>query len=220
MKTVNPKIKIYGVETESMPKMSTSLKNKGPTVIPFVPSIADGIAVKKAGSLTYDIVKDYVDDIVTVNEDDIAFALMTLLEKEKTMCEGAGAASIAALLSRKLKFQNKSIACIISGGNIDVSLLRNIIERGLVHDGRMLRIRFEIRDVPGQLAMILQRLADLGCNVADISHDRAFHNVPVGFTAAFITVQTRGKDHILDIKKELEALQVAHPSIRTFEFIV
>lgn len=203
LKTINPRIKVYGVETESMPKMSTSIKNKQVTPIPFQPSIADGITVKKAGKLTYDIIKDYVDDIVTVNEDEIAYAVMSLLEKEKTMAEGAGSCSLAALLSKKLRFENKNIACIISGGNIDVSLLRNIIDRGLVADGRSIRIRIEVRDIPGQLAATLKLLGDLGCNVTDVGHDRAFYSIPIGYTAPLLTLQTRGKQHWEEIREAL-----------------
>jgi threonine dehydratase len=203
LKTINPKIKIYGVETETMPKMSTSIKNGHVTHIPFVPSIADGIAVKRAGDLNFNIVKEYVDDIVTVSEDDIAYSVMTLLEKEKTMAEGAGAVALASLLSKKLQFKNRNIACIISGGNIDVSLLRTIIDRGLVTDGRMIRIRIEVRDVPGQLAQALTLLGNIGCNVLDVGHDRSFYSIPIGYTAPLLTLQTRGKDHWKEIHEAL-----------------
>jgi threonine dehydratase len=138
-------------------------------------------------------------------KDEISFSLMTLLEKEKTMAEGAGAAALAGLLSHKLKFTKKNVGVVISGGNIDVSLIRNIIGRGLVKSGRLARVKVEVPDVPGSLAKLLNILAELGANVKDITHDRAFFNITPGNTIPIVTIETKGIDHINLIRERLES---------------
>ncbi|KAL0480532.1 tdcB [Acrasis kona] len=205
IKSINPRIKVIGVEAEAMQGMIASKQAKKPVVVPFQTTIADGIAVKNVGEKTFKIIDKYVDDIVTVNDGEIAQAVLTLLEREKTMCEGAGATGIAAMLTNKINFtaSQKRICVVLSGGNIDVGLLREIIDRGLVNDGRLARLRVVVPDVPGNLARVLTSLAEMRCNVREVEHERAFRNVPVGKTATIVTLQTRGWDHIDQVYKEL-----------------
>ncbi len=204
MKTVNPKIKIYGVQTTAVPGMKKSLEMRRVQKVPYNNTIADGIAVKTVGELTYEVVKDYVDEVVMVTDDEIAGAVMMLLEKEKTMVEGAGAAAFAALMYGKLEFKNKKVCVCLSGGNIDVSVLRGIIDRGLVQTGRMARMRILVPDVPGQLAAALTLLAQLKCNVKEVQHERAFRSVPPNFTLISLTIQTKGLDHIEQVKQTMQ----------------
>lgn len=216
LKQVNPRIKIYGVESQNMPGMKTSLGGKKVVDVPFVRTLADGIAVKSVGDKTLSIIKDYVDDIVTVSENEIASAVMTLLEKEKTMTEGAGACSVAALLSDKLKLQNKRVCCILTGGNIDLSVLREIIDRGLVSSGRLARVRITVPDTTGHLARVLTLLATLGCNVSEVVHERAFLNL-VGSVSVLVTIQTRGNEHIEKIAESLKQHGYHHKFISQFD---
>jgi threonine dehydratase len=208
LKTINPRIKVYGVEAEAMQGMLQSRHAQKPISVPFVSTIADGIAVKSIGDKTFKIIEKYVDDIVTVNDGEIAQAVLSLLEREKTMTEGAGATGIAALLTKKIKMDKdeKRICVVLSGGNIDVGLLREIIDRGLVNDGRLARLRVVVPDVPGQLARVLTLVGELRCNVREVEHERAFRNVPVGKTATILTIQTKGWDHIDKVSSVLRSM--------------
>jgi threonine dehydratase len=202
LKNVNPKIKVYGVEAENMPSASLSRQNKNITAVPFNATIADGIAVKAIGDRNFELLNKYVDDIVTVNENEIAHSVLTLLEREKTLSEGAGSTGLAALLFKKLphlhqsNMKHRRICVILSGGNIDVTVLREIVDRGLVASGRLARFRVTVPDVPGQLAQVLTTLAELKCNVREVDHDRNFNNIPLGYTTTQITVTTKGFDHV------------------------
>lgn len=216
LKQVNPRIKIYGVESANMPGMKLSLENRKVIDVPFIRTLADGIAVKSVGDKTLSIIKEYVDDVVTVTENEIASAVMTLLEKEKTMTEGAGACSVAALLSEKLQMKNKRVCCVLSGGNIDLSVLREIIDRGLVATGRLARVQITVPDSPGYLAKVLTLLAELGCNVSEITHERAFLNL-VGSVSVLVTMQTRGIEHIEIIGKSLRKHGYHHKFISQFD---
>src|SRR3984885_3276851 len=151
VKETNPKVQIIGVQTSKLPSMKAALTNNGPVTLAPQVTIADGIAVRCAGSVTFPLVKRYVDDVVTVDEEEIANAILLLLEKEKTLTEGAGAVATAAVLQHKIPHQGKNVGVFIGGGNIDVSLLSRIIERGLVKDGRLVRLRIHLPDHPGAL---------------------------------------------------------------------
>lgn len=207
-KTVNPKIKVYGVQTENVPSMVTAKKNRKSTTVPFHATIADGIAVRRIGDLTFPIIDQFVDDIVTVTESEIAHAVLVLLEREKTLVEGAGATPVAALLSGKLEEVTKTssgshrVCCILSGGNMDVGTVRDIIDRGLAQSGRLVRLRTVVPDVPGQLAKVLTLLGELKVNIREVDHERNY-NVPVGYTGTVITCQTRGFEHIENVKNSL-----------------
>jgi threonine dehydratase len=202
-KSINPSLKIFGVQPAKLPSMQAAIANGGPTTLPPAATIADGIAVRRAGERTFPLVQKYVDDIVTVEEEEIANAILLLLEREKTLAEGAGAASVAALLNNKLPLKGKKVAVLVCGGNIDVTLLSRIIERGLVKDGRLVRLRVHLPDYPGALHRLTGILAELRANIVETAYDRAYHGVNLGDTAIDITMETRGPAHIAEL---LEAL--------------
>jgi len=197
MKESQPGIRIIGVEPEHFASMKAAVETGEIMEIPSQPTIADGLAVKRAGKITAEIVSRYVDDIVTVGEDEIASAILKLLEIEKTVVEGGGAAGLAAVLFNKLTgLEGKNVAIVISGGNIDPNLLSKIIQRGLAKDGRMVRIRAMMRDRPGELAHICQHVAELGANILEVEHNRAFSNLEVGGVEIDLTLEARGHDHV------------------------
>jgi len=204
-KAINPKIQIIGVQTSRLPSMQNAVAEGAPIKLPAAITIADGIAVRKAGSLTLPLVQKYVDDIVTVDEEEIANAILLLLEREKTVAEGAGAAPIAALLNHKTSLQNKKVAVLISGGNIDVNVLSRIIERGLVKDGRLVRLQLHVPDQTSALQAVMGIIANLRAKVMGISHERAYHGVNLDQTILDITLETRGPAHIDELVSALQA---------------
>ncbi|MGH9834953.1 MAG: threonine ammonia-lyase, partial [Blastocatellia bacterium] len=172
LKESRPNIRVIGVEPEYYAAMKAAMEAGRTAEISTRPTIADGLAVKRAGEITSEIVRQYVDEIVTVTEDEIASAILKLLEIEKTVVEGGGAVGLAAVLFRKIAgIENQNVAMIISGGNIDPNLLSKIIERGLAKDGRLVRIRVLGRDRPGELARICQHAADVGANILEVTHN-------------------------------------------------
>lgn len=195
MKTKNPAIRVVGVETARIPSMKAALAAGEPVTLPPAATIGDGIAVRRCGAKTLPLVKKYVDEIVTVDEEEIANAILLLLEREKTVAEGAGAAPAAALLNKRTSLQGLRTAVVISGGNIDVNFLSRIIERGLVKDGRLLRLRLRVPDQPAALARVLTVIAELRANIMNIVHDRSHYGVPLGESAVELTLETRGRDH-------------------------
>ena len=204
IKESRPATRIIGVEPENFASMKAAVEEGKIIEIPAKPTIADGLAVKRAGQITSGIVRRYVDEIVTVSEDEIASAILKLLEIEKTIVEGGGAAGLAALLFGKIEgLANKNVAVVISGGNIDPNLLSKIIERGLAKDGRMVRIRAMMRDRPGELARICQHVADLGANILEVEHNRAFSNLEVGGVEIDLTLEARGHDHVHQLLRAL-----------------
>jgi threonine dehydratase len=204
LKESNPKIRVVGVQTERLPSMLRAIENGGPVTVPAEATIADGIAVRRAGDLTVPLVQRYVDEIVTVDEEEIANAIMVLLEREKTLAEGAGAVALAALLQKKTSLNGQRTAVLVCGGNIDVSLLARIIERGLVKDGRRVRIRVHLADRPGALHQLTKILSDQRANIVETLHNRAYYGVNLGDTVIDITLETRGAAHITAIANALE----------------
>jgi threonine dehydratase len=204
VKETNPRIKIVGVETARIPSMKAALAAHAPVTLPPAATIGDGIAVRRAGDRTLPLVSKYVDEIVTVDEEEIANAILLLLEREKTVAEGAGAAPVAALLNHKTSLQGLRTAVVISGGNIDVNFLSRIIERGLVKDGRLVRLRLRAPDQPAALYKVLGLIADLRANVMNIVHDRSHYGVPLGESAIELTLETRGRDHANEIIAALQ----------------
>jgi threonine dehydratase len=204
LKESNPKIRVLGVQTERLPSMLRAIENHGPVTLPAEATIADGIAVRRAGDLTVTQVERYVDEMVTVDEEEIANAILVLLEREKTLAEGAGAVALAALLQRKTSLKGKRTAVLVCGGNIDVSLLARIIERGLVKDGRRVRIRVHLADRPGALHHLTKILSDQRANIVETIHNRAYYGVNLGDTVIDITLETRGAAHITAIAQALE----------------
>jgi threonine dehydratase len=204
LKESNPAIRVVGVQTERLPSMLRAIANGGPITLPAEATIADGIAVRRAGELTLPQVERFVDEIVTVDEEEIANAIMLLLEKEKTLAEGAGAVALAALLQKKTSLHGERTAVLVCGGNIDVSLLARIIERGLVKDGRRVRIRVHLADRPGALHQLTKILSDQRANIVETLHNRAYYGVNLGDTVIDITLETRGAAHITAIANALE----------------
>jgi threonine dehydratase len=203
LKEINPRIQVIGVETVRVPSMKVAVSEGHPVVVPAASSIADGIAVRRAGERTLPLVQKYVDDIVTVDEEEIANAILLLLEREKTVAEGAGAAGVAALVQKWIAVTKKKIAIVIGGGNIDVTMLSRIIERGLVKDGRLVRLRLRLPDHPGALAGLTGLLADRRANVLNIEHHRAYYGVGLGESAVDCTLETRGPEHIDELTEAL-----------------
>jgi threonine dehydratase len=213
IKETNPKVRIIGVQTTRLPSMKAAVAAGKPVTLPPSATIADGIAVRRAGDRTLPLVQKYVDEIVTVDEEEIANAVLLLLEREKTMAEGAGAAAIAALINRKIEIAGKNIAVLVCGGNMDVTLLSRIIERGLVKDGRLVRLRVHLPDYPGALHRLTGILADHRANIVETSYDRAYYGVNLGETAIDITMETRGPDQIAELLVALEAAGYSHERV-------
>lgn len=197
LKTMRPSIRIIGVEPAYVPSMKAAVEQGHVVEVAGQPTIADGLAVKRAGERPLEIVQRYVDEIVTVTEGEISSAILKLLEIEKTVVEGGGAAGLAALLFKKVTgLAGKNVAVIICGGNIDPNLLTKIIERGLAKDGRLVRVRTVVRDRPGELARICQFVAEVGGNILEVEHNRAFSELEVGGVEIDLTLETRGRDQI------------------------
>jgi threonine dehydratase len=205
MKESNPSIRVVGVQTERLPSMLRARETGRPVTLSAEATIADGIAVRRAGEITLPLVERYVDELVTVDEEEIANAILILLEKEKTLAEGAGAVALASLLQKKTSLRDERTAVLVCGGNIDVTLLARIIERGLVKDGRRVRIRVHLTDRPGALHQLTKILADQRANIVETLHNRAYYGVNLGDTVIDITLETRGSTHILAIGQALEA---------------
>jgi threonine dehydratase len=199
IKESNPKIRVIGVQTSRLPSMVAAVKEHQPVTIPPGTTIADGIAVRRAGEVTLPVVERYVDEIVTVDEDEIASAILMLLEREKTLAEGAGAAGLAALIQKKTSLNGARTAVVIGGGNIDVTLLSRIIERGLVQDGRMIRLRIHLLDKPGALAELTKLIAQHRVNIVDTLYNRAYYGVNLGDTTIDITLETRGPEQVREL---------------------
>ena len=213
VKETNPKVRVIGVQPSRLPSMKEAVAEGHPVTLNPAATIADGIAVRRAGEKTLPLVQKYVDHIVTVDEEEIANAILLLLEHEKTLAEGAGAAAIASLINHKTGLSEKKVAVLVCGGNIDVSLLSRIMERGLVKDGRLVRLRVHLPDYPGALHRLTGILAQHRANIVETSYDRAYYGVNLGDTAIDITMETRGPDHIAELLSALSANGYAHERI-------
>jgi len=213
VKETNPRIRVIGVQPARLPSMKVAIAEGHPVTLSPAATIADGIAVRRAGEKTLPLIQKYVDDIVTVDEEEIANAVLLLLEREKTLAEGAGAAALAALINRKTSLNGNKVAVLVCGGNIDVSLLSRIMERGLVKDGRLVRLRVHLPDYPGALHRLTGILAQHRANIVETSYDRAYYGVNLGDTAIDITMETRGPDHIAELLSALNASGYAHERI-------
>ncbi|WP_346353264.1 threonine ammonia-lyase [Azotosporobacter soli] len=207
LKESNPKIKVIGVQTKNMPSMLESRACGKVTTISGPPTIADGIAVKTPGSMTFDIVQKYVDDIVVVDEEEIAGAILLLLERVKTVSEGAGAAAVAAILHRLPQFQKTKMAAIISGGNIDVNTMSRIINQGLGKTGRKVFFDTIVSDKPGMLCKLLELIAGAGANVVAVTHNRENRGVSLGYARVELELETADDDHIQRLKHLMEQNQ-------------
>ncbi len=206
-KQIKPSVKIIGVEAKNMPSMKEALLSGAPSFYKGSPTIADGIAVGKPGEITFEIIKKYVDDIVLVDEDEIADAILVLMERIKTISEGAGATSVAALLYRLKDYSNKKIAAVISGGNIDINMVSRIINKGLVKSFRKASFKVVLSDRPGSLWKLLQLVADSGANVLSVFHNRERGDINLGSAEVIIDLEVFDRDHIYNIKTLLENQQ-------------
>ena len=203
IKSLNPNIKVYGVQASGAPSMYQSIQDGKIECLDSVSTIADGIAVKEPGPHTFAYCQKYVDEIVTVTDDEISAAILSLIEKQKLIAEGAGAASVAAAMFNKVPIKGKKVICLVSGGNIDVTILSRVIKRGLLMSGRSCRLNIELLDKPGQLKLVSQIIADLGGNVISIHHERANEGSDVDGCFLRVTMETRDYDHIAQIKRAL-----------------
>lgn len=205
IKQINPNCKVYGVQAAGAPSMEQSIADGVIETLPKVQTIADGIAVKTPGDLTYELVKKYVDGIVTVTDDEIALAILTLLEQQKLIAEGAGAVPVAAVLAGKIPdIEGKNVCCLISGGNIDVTILSRVIERGLKMSGRKSNITIALSDKPGQLSDVSSIIAETGANVTSVNYDSTDLDMNITDCYLRIGVETRDNAHIVAIKNALK----------------
>lgn len=208
LRAKKPDVRVIGVESRTFPGMRRALESElpaslPPTALPGGKTIADGIAVRRVGQLTRQIVKACVDEIVLVDEEEIAEAILLLLERERTVAEGAGAVGLAALLHRDLGLAGKKVVVVISGGNIDVNLVSRVIQRGLVKSGRLCRLSIRARDVAGTLWGISGAVAAARANIVSIEHDRASPNLELGETEIDLVIETNGPEHIAAVEAEL-----------------
>ena len=194
-----PSIAVIGVQTARLPSMVASLREGAPVRIAASSTLADGIAVRRPGELTVPLVREFIDRVVTVEEADIAASILYLLEREKTLAEGAGAIGVAAVMQGLTGLRGKKIGVIVSGGNLDVTLLSRIIEQGMVRDGRRLRIRVTLPDYPGALEGLAAAIARANANIVETLHNRAHYGVSLTETAIDITMETRGREHVTEL---------------------
>lgn len=203
IKNLNPNIKVYGVQASGAPSMRNSIRDGKIECLDHVSTIADGIAVKEPGEHTFQYVSQYVDEIVTVTDDEISAAILALIERQKLIAEGAGAASVAAAMFNKVPIQGKKTVCLVSGGNIDVTILSRVIKRGLLMSGRTCMLNIELLDKPGQLKLVSEIIADMGGNVISIHHERASEGSDINGCFLRITMETRDFNHIQEIRDAL-----------------
>ena len=215
IKTVNPRVKVYGVQASGAPSMKNAVEHGQIEGLDSVSTIADGIAVKKPGELTYEICSKYVDEIVTVSDDEIAAAILALMERYKLVTEGAGAVAVAAVMFGKLPTAGKKTVCLLSGGNIDVTILSRVITRGLIMSGRMCQMTIELTDKPGQLKTVSALIADLGGNVIAVHHEHTNEGSAVTGCYLSLTLETRNAEHIVEIEQALKSkgFRITHTGI-------
>ena len=203
VKTLRPDIKIYGVQAAGAPSMAESMRKHERVHLESVSTVADGIAVKEPGDLTYELCERYVDEIVTVNDDEIAAAILALIEQQKLVAEGAGAAAVAAAMFGKLPLDGKKVVCLVSGGNIDVNILSRVINRGLLKNGRLCQVELEVPDKPGTLSQVLKVVADHGGNVLSVSHERVAASSQINACTLHLELETLDHNHVARLKAAL-----------------
>lgn len=203
LKSLNPNIKVYGVQAAGAPSMKNSVEHKKIERLAGVSTIADGIAVKEPGQNTFDICSKYVDGIVTVTDDEVSSAILAMLEKHKIITEGAGAVAVAAAMFDKIPVEGKNVVCIVSGGNIDVNILDRVIKRGLMKSGRSAILTIELLDKPGQMQEVTRIIAEHGGNITGVHHERNSANTEINGCFIRISLETRNFDHTNTIKAAL-----------------
>ena len=203
-KQLNPKVRVYGVQAEGAPSMVNSLRDEKIECLDTVHTIADGIKVKEPGEHTFEYCQKYVDGVVTVSDDEISSAILHLIEKQKLIAEGAGATPVAAVMFNKIPdIEGKNVVCLVSGGNIDVTILSRVIKRGLLKSGRSDTLTIQLEDKPGQLKGVSAIISDLGGNVISIHHERASEDSDITECLLRIVMETRNYEHIREIRKSL-----------------
>ncbi|MDI3256493.1 MAG: threonine ammonia-lyase [Kyrpidia sp.] len=203
VKSLKPPIRVYGVEAAGAASMKASLRAGTPVGLKSAHTLADGIAVKKPGRLTLQMVQQYVDDVVAVDDEEIARTMLLLLERYKLLVEGSGAAAPAALLSHRLPVEGKKVAAVVSGGNVDGTVLSRILQYGLAEAGRYVRLKTVISDQPGALHGLLSVIAELRANVLTVSHRRMGPSIPPGFTEVELELETRDPEHMVHVERSL-----------------
>lgn len=203
VKALRPEVKVYGVQAAGAPSMVKSVGEGEILTLDSVKTIADGIAVKQPGNTTFEICSKYVDDIVTVTDDETATAILTLMEKQKLVAEGAGAVSVAAVMFDKVPVKGKNTVCIVSGGNIDVTILSRVIDRGLLKSGRLCKLAIELTDKPGQLRDLSAIIANYGANVVSVNYEHAGKGTDVNSCIISMELETKNKAHIQEVKDGL-----------------
>ncbi len=205
VKSLNSKVRVYGVQSTGAPSMANSLEHHKIETLPSVSTVADGIAVKEPGHLTFDLCSKYVDGIVTVTDDQVSAAILTLIEKQKMIAEGAGAVSLAAVMFNKIpNVKGKKVVCLISGGNIDVTILSRVINRGLLMSGRQCSLTIELMDKPGQLVGVSEIIASCGGNVTAVLHERSNEGTAINGCYLKLQIETKDFEHIKMIKDSLK----------------
>lgn len=205
IKSLKPECKVIGVEAEKAPSMAASLKENKIKKISSQDTFADGIAVKQPGPKTFDLAKKYVDQVITVSDDEIAFALLSLMEKQKLVCEGAGTVAFAAVLFDKLELDNKKVCVVLSGGNIDVNILSRVIQRGLLVSGRNTELSISLTDKPGQLQAVAEAVAEFGANVTEVNYNPGGENTAIDSCVLNLKLETKNIEHIRQIESGLKA---------------
>jgi len=203
VKTLKPDCKVYGVQASGAPGMLKSVENRKLEPLAGVSTFADGIAVKCPGDLTYEFCRKYVDKIVTVTDDETAMAILALIERHKLIAEGAGAVSVAAAMFNKIDIKGKKTVCLLSGGNIDVTILSRVISRGLQKAGRLGELVLKTADRPGQIKEVTAIIADLGANVVSIHHDRSREDISVDACTLSIRMETKDSGHLAEIRQAI-----------------
>jgi threonine dehydratase len=206
IKKLNPGCRIYGVQAAGAGSMEQSIKNNDRTDLNDVSTFADGIAVKSPGKVTFELCKQYVDEIVTVTDDEIATAILTLMEQQKLVAEGAGAVAVAAVMFDKLpQTRGKKTCCIVSGGNIDVNILSRVISRGLLTTGRLSELKIEMLDKPGSLKEVSAIIADIGANVIKVMHNTGGENTDINGCFLHISMETKNKEHFNEVRDAIKS---------------
>jgi threonine dehydratase len=204
VKAINPDCKVYGVQASGADSMYHSFKSRELLKIPHVNTFADGIAVKSPGELTFAMCREYVDDIVTVTDDEITTAILGLMEHHKLVAEGAGAVAVAAAMHDKLDLKDKRVCAIVSGGNIDINILSRVISRGLLTTGRFTELTIEMLDKPGQLKEVSAVVADMGANVVKVVHDPSGRNTDIAGCILHLSLETKNREHFREIRRALQ----------------
>lgn len=203
IKNLNPQVKVYGVQAGGAPSMLDSIGRGKILRLDSVRTIADGIAVKEPGVHTFDLCQQYVDEIVSVTDDEISTAILALIEQQKLIAEGAGAVAVAAAMFNKVPVKGKKVICLVSGGNIDVTILSRVIGRGLQKSGRSCSMTLELVDKPGQLQQVSHIIAETGANVVSVYHERVSHTVDINGCYLHLEMETRNQQQINEIRQAL-----------------